>query len=146
MLIETLLASAHLWAMLGMVVFSTTQAVICRPESMNAALVQRLLRLDRIYLASVALLLGSGAARLVWGIKGWQWYVGQPLFHIKMTLVALTLVLVVLCSLTIRRWVRQAPDKLPSEKATLELRRRIMWHTHVMPLIVLAAAFWARGW
>lgn len=148
MLIETLLASLHLFAVLGMVVFSTSQAVMCRPEWVNAAIVARLLRMDRIYLISVALLLLSGLARLVWGMKGWQWYISQPLFHLKMLLLAITLVWVARCSLTLRRWNRtlQTNARLPDAAAIAALRRAIMFHTHLMPLIAVAAVFWARGW
>lgn len=131
-----------------MVVFSSSQAALCRQEWFNAAVVRRLLRLDWIFLTTVALLLLSGIARLVWGIKGWQWYVGQPLFHIKMTLVVLTLAIIARPSLGIRRWVRtlDAQGTLPSVQEIDRVRRAIMLHTHIMPFIAVAAVFWARGW
>lgn len=148
MLIETLLASLHVLAVLGMVVFSTSQAVMCRPEWVDAAIVQRLQRMDRVYLMSVALLLLSGGARIIWGIKGWQWYVSQPLFHLKMLLVVLTLVWIGRCSLTLHRWGRdlQTAGSLPDAAAIARLRRAIMLHTHWMPFIAVIAVFWARGW
>lgn len=148
MILEPLLASLHIVAILGMVVFSSSQAALCREEWLNAAVVRRLLRLDWIFLAAVALLLLSGVARVVWGIKGWQWYVGQPLFHVKMTLVVLTLLIVTRPSLAIRRWVRtlDAQGTLPDVQEINRVRRAIMLHTHVMPFIAVVAVFWARGW
>ena len=97
---------------------------------------------------SVTVLLLSGVARVVWGIKGWPWYVGQPLFHIKMTLVLITLVIVARPSFTIRRWVRtlDANGTLPSSHEINRLRSAIMLHTHIMPFIAVLAVFWARGW
>jgi len=72
MMLESVLASLHLVAILAMVVFSSSQAALCRQEWLNAAVVRRLLRLDWIFLASVTVLLLSGVARVVWGIKGWR--------------------------------------------------------------------------
>ena len=148
MILEPFLASLHIVAILAMVVFSSSQAALCREEWLNAAVVRRLLRLDWIFLTAVALLLLSGVARVVWGIKGWQWYVGQPLFHVKMTLVLLTLLIVTRPSLTIRRWVRtlDASGALPGAQEINRVRRAIMLHTHVMPVIAVVAVFWARGW
>ena len=148
MILEPFLASLHIVAILAIVVFSSSQAALCRKEWLNAAVVRRLLRLDWIFLTAVALLLLSGVARVVWGIKGWQWYVGQPLFHVKMTLVLLTLLIVTRPSLAIRRWVRtlDASGALPGAQEINRVRRAIMLHTHVMPFIAVVAVFWARGW
>lgn len=148
MILEPFLASLHIVAILAMVVFSSSQAALCREEWLNAAVVRRLLRLDWIFLTAVALLLLSGVARVVWGIKGWQWYVGQPLFHVKMTLVLLTLLIVTRPSLAIRRWVRtlDVSGALPGAQEINRVRRAIMLHTHVMPVIAVVAVFWARGW
>lgn len=148
MILEPFLASLHIVAILAMVVFSSSQAALCREEWLNAAVVRRLLRLDWIFLTAVALLLLSGVARVVWGIKGWQWYVGQPLFHVKMTLVLLTLLIVTRPSLAIHRWVRtlEASGALPGAQEINRVRRAIMLHTHVMPVIAVVAVFWVRGW
>ena len=148
MILEPFLASLHIVAILAIVVFSSSQAALCRKEWLNAAVVRRLLRLDWIFLTAVALLLLSGVARVVWGIKGWQWYVGQPLFHVKMTLVLLTLLIVTRPSLAIRRWVRtlDASGALPGAQEINRVRRAIMLHTHIMPFIAVVAVFWARGW
>ena len=62
MTLESVLASLHLVAILAMVVFSSSQAALCRQEWLNAAVVRRLLRLDWIFLASVTVLLLSGVA------------------------------------------------------------------------------------
>lgn len=148
MILEPFLASLHIVAILAIVVFSSSQAALCRKEWLNAAVVRRLLRLDWIYLTALAVLILSGVARVVWGIKGWQWYVGQPLFHVKMTLVLLTLLIVTRPSLAIRRWVRtlDASGALPGAQEINRVRRAIMLHTHVMPFIAVVAVFWARGW
>ena len=45
---EALLAYAHFVAILMLVVFVTSEAALCRPEWMNAAVVRRLARVDLI--------------------------------------------------------------------------------------------------
>src|SRR5256885_2531371 len=67
MTIEAILASLHLLAILTFVVFLSSQAALCRSEWMNAAVVQRLARLDMIYGLAVVFLVLTGIARLVWG-------------------------------------------------------------------------------
>ena len=145
---ESVLASLHIVAILGLVVFASSQAALCRVEWMNAAVVRRLRRLDGIFWGAWLLLLLTGAARVLWGIKGWQWYVGQPLFHVRMTLIVLAMALALRPSVTMRRWARalDANGQLPTAQAIHSVRRAIMLHTHVMPLAAVVAVFWARGW
>ena len=45
---EAVLASLHLLAILTLVVFLSSEAALCRVEWMNAAVVQRLAKLDLI--------------------------------------------------------------------------------------------------
>ena len=75
MTLEAILAALHLVAILTFVVFLSSQAALCRMEWMNAAVVERLVRLDVIYGAAALVMIGSGLARLFWGIKGVSWYV-----------------------------------------------------------------------
>ena len=49
MTLEAVLASLHLVAILTLVVFMSSQAALCRIEWLNAAVVERLVRLDVIY-------------------------------------------------------------------------------------------------
>ena len=73
MTLEAVLASLHLVAILTLVVFLSSQAALCRTEWLNAALVERLVRLDVIYGVTALVLLLTGLARVVWGIKGMSW-------------------------------------------------------------------------
>ena len=45
---EAWLAFFHISAVLGWIVFASSEAALCRREWLNAAVVQRLVRLDRI--------------------------------------------------------------------------------------------------
>ena len=148
MTLEAILAALHLVAILTFVVFLSSQAALCRMEWMNAAVVERLVRLDVIYGAAALVMIGSGLARLFWGIKGVSWYVSQPLFHIKITIVVVMAILSIWPSIMFRRWRRnlQASGALPDELEVKKVRRLVMIQSHVLPVVAVIAVFWARGW
>jgi putative membrane protein len=147
MLVESLLAYAHFVAILSLVVFITSEAALCRPEWMNAAVVQRLARVDMIYAASAVLVLLTGVARTVWGLKGAGWYWSQPLLHIKFTLFVVIGLLSIKPTLTFIRWKKAlaANGTLPAEAEVRSTRRLVMVQAHLMLLIPLAAVMLARG-
>lgn len=145
--LEALLAYLHIAAILSLVVFISSQAALCRVEWLNAAVVRRLLVLDKIYLSAAALILASGLARTFWGIKGWAWYVGQPLWWAKLGLMLLLLLLSIKPSLAFRRWLVQleAQGSLPAEQDIKAVRAHIMRTAHLLLLIPVAGVMLARG-
>lgn len=147
MTIEAVLASVHLLAILTLVVFLSSQAALCRMEWMNAAVVQRLARLDMIYGIAAVILLLTGIARLVWGVKGIGGYIGSPLFHLKMTLFVVVVLLSIKPTLTFRRWKKtlDATGQLPAAEEVAKTRQWIMRQAHLVPIIAVVAVFWARG-
>ena len=148
MTLEAILASAQLVAILALVTFMSSQAALCRIEWMNAAVVERLVRLDVIYQITVVTLLASGLARIFWGIKGSAWYWSQPLLHAKLTLVLVMLLLSIAPTLAFRRWRRalRANGRLPGAVEVRKARRLIMVQSHILPVVAVLAVFWARGW
>ncbi|MEG0920708.1 MAG: DUF2214 family protein [Comamonas sp.] len=148
MTMEAFLACIHLLALLTMVVFLSSEASLCRNEWMNAAVVQRLARLDRIYGIAALAVLATGLARLFLGAKGVTWYVGQPLFHLKMTLFVIGMLLSFKPTAVFRRWLRQLRDNgaLPAAAEVQSTRKWIMWQAHLIPVIAAVAVFYARGW
>ena len=148
MTLEACLAAFHLLAILTLVVFLSSEAALCRAEWMNAAVVQRLARLDVVYGFAATALVLSGVLRLAWGVKGMAWYVGQPMFHLKMGLLVVTALLSLKPSLQFRRWRKawRATGQLPAEAEIRATRRWVMWQAHLIPVIAVVAVFWARGW
>ena len=148
MTLEAALAALHLVAILTLVVFLSSQAALCRMEWLNAAVVERLVRLDIIYQTTAAVLLASGLARIFWGIKGASWYATQPMLHIKVTLFVVMLLLSISPSLAFRRWRRnlRANGALPGADEVNKARRLVMVQSHVLPVVAVIAVFWARGW
>ena len=147
MTLEAFLASLHLVAILTLVVFLSSEAALCRSEWMNAEVVRRLARLDLIYgIVAVALLL-TGIARIVWGAKGLDWYVSQPLFHLKMLLFIVVALLSLRPTFTIRRWLKtlNVAGTLPSPESVRWVRKWIMVQAHLIPVIAVIGVYWARG-
>ena len=147
MTLEALLAYAHFVAILTLVVFISSEAALCRPEWMNAAVVRRLARVDIIYVVAAIAVLATGFARTYWGVKGFGWYWHQPLLHLKLTLFVVVGLMSIGPTRAFIRWRRalDANGALPAEAEVRKVRRWIMIQAHVVMLIPLAATLLARG-
>ncbi|CAH0356218.1 DUF2214 family protein [Aquabacterium sp. CECT 9606] len=147
MLTESLLAYAHFVAILTLVVFITSEAALCRPEWMNAAVVRRLARVDVIYMVAAIAVLATGFARTYWGVKGFGWYWHQPLLHLKLTLFVVVGLMSIGPTRAFIRWRKalDATGALPAEAEVRQVRRWIMVQAHIVVLIPLAATLLARG-
>ena len=144
---EALLSYAHILAILTMTVFLASEAALCRAEWLNAAVVERLVRLDIIYGVSALAVLLTGVARIVWGAKGMGWYLTNPLMHVKFTLFIVMALLSIKPTLAFRRWRQalRASGALPDAQQLTRTRRLVMLQAHILPLLPLAAVFMARG-
>ncbi len=147
MILESALAYFHLVAIFTMIVFMASEAALCRVEWMNAAVVHRLVRLDLIYGIAALCVLAAGLARTFWGIKGFGWYWGQPLLHLKVTLFVLIALMSLKPTFAFQRWRRtlMATGELPDAQEIRATRRWIMASTHFIGLILLAAVLLSRG-
>ena len=147
MLLEALLAYFHISAILAVVVFLTSEAALCRPEWMNAAVVRRLGRVDFLYMVAAIALLATGIARTWWGVKGTAWYWHQPLLHLKLTLFIVIGLMSIKPTILFTRWRKQldATGALPAEAEIRQARRWVMIEAHLLVLVPLAATLLARG-
>ena len=147
MTLEAILAYLHILAILSMVVFSSSEAAICRTEWMNARVVERLVRVDLIYGIAAILVLLSGLARTYWGIKGGGWYWTNWLLHLKLGMFVGVALMSIKPTLMFRRWHRElkATGALPGEAQVREARKWVMVQAHVIAIIPIAAVFLARG-
>jgi len=144
---EALLAYAHFLAILTMAVFLASEAALCRKEWLNAAVVERLARVDLIYGLSALAVLATGLARVTWGMKGSAWYWAQPLLHAKITLFVVIGLMSIAPTVRFLRWRKtlRATGALPDEAAIRSTRRLVMIEAHLLALIPLLAVFLARG-
>lgn len=147
MILEALLAYAHILLILSLVVFSTSEAALCRVDWMNAKIVERLVTVDRIYGATAVGVLLTGIARTWWGVKGAGWYWANALLHLKVGLFIAVALMSIKPTLMFIRWRRQlrADGRLPGEAEIRQARRWVMVQAHIIALIPLAAVFLARG-
>ena len=147
MTLEAILAYLHILAILTMVVFVSSEAALCRGEGMNAAVVERLGRVDRIYGIAAIAVLATGVARTWWGMKGTAWYWTNPLLHTKLTLFIIVGLLSIRPTLTYSRWRKalRSSGALPAEAEVRKTRKQVMVQAHIIALIPLAAVFLARG-
>ncbi len=147
MTLEALLAYAHILAILTMVVFLASEAALCRVQWLNAAVVERLAKIDAVYGIAAMTVLATGVARTWWGVKGTGWYWTNPLLHVKVTLFVVMALLSIKPTITFIRWRRElrASGQLPDEVQIKATRKLVMVQAHILPLIPLAAVFLARG-
>lgn len=144
---EALLAYLHFAAILTLVVFMTSRAALCRTEWLNAAVVLRLRRVDRIFQGAMVFVLATGLARMAWGVKGLAWYASQPLLVAKIALFAVIWVISAKATRAFGGWARDlaAHGGLPAAAAVDSARRWVMVEAHLLLLLPLAAVFVARG-
>ncbi|MDM0065843.1 DUF2214 family protein [Variovorax sp. J31P207] len=147
MTLEAILAYLHLLAILTMVVFVASEAALCRVEWLNAAVVERLAKVDRVYGIAAVAVIATGVARTWWGVKGTAWYWTNPLLHLKLTLFVIVGVISIFPTMRYLRW-RQAlrtTGALPAEAEVRKTRKLVMIQAHLIAVIPLAAVFLARG-
>jgi putative membrane protein len=147
MILESLLQYGHILAILTLVVFLTSEAALCRAEWMNANIVERLAKVDRIYGIAALAVLATGAVRIYLGAKGQAWYWGNWLLHVKIGLFVLVALLSIPPSIRFARWRKalRASGALPAAEEVTKMRKLVMVQAHIIAVIPLAAAFLARG-
>jgi len=147
MTLEALLAYAHLLAILTMVVFLASEAALCRVEWLNAAVVERLGKIDMVYGISAGLVLLTGLARVFLGSKGAAWYAHNPLLYLKLAMFLVIGLISIKPTLMFVRWRRalRTNGALPDAVEVRKARRLVMVQAHILPFIPLVAVFLARG-
>jgi len=147
MTLEALLAYAHLLAILTMVVFISSEAALCRPEWLNASVVERLGKVDMVYGISAGVVLLTGVARTWWGVKGTSWYWTNGLLHLKLAMFVAIGLLSIKPTMMFLRWRKElrATGALPDAAQVRTARKWVMVQAHILAVIPLVAVFFARG-
>jgi putative membrane protein len=147
MVLESILAYLHISAILALVVFISSEAALCRPEWMNATVVERLVTVDRIYGISAAAVLVTGLLRIFLGVKGSGYYLGNWLLYSKIAAFIVVGLISIAPTLRFARWRKalRADGSLPPADEVRRARKLVMLQAHIIPFIPLAAVFLARG-
>ena len=148
MLTDFLLASLHHLLVFALVAMLVAEAVLLRGP-LDGAGVRRIARLDGGYGLAAVLLLAAGGLRIVWGIKGWDFYLHNPWFHAKLGLFLVVGLLSIHPTLRLLRWRKALKaDMAFIPPAVEQARARIIVRIElvlVAAIFVLAAAMARHG-
>jgi putative membrane protein len=147
-LLDLLLAMAHhLLAFSLAAVIAVEAVLVWRPPSRDA--LKLLADIDRLFGILAALIVVIGIGRVVFGLKGWQFYIYNPVFWAKMAAFLIVGLLSIQPTLRFIKWSRAAARDSAYIVPATELesvRRFIRWEIVFFALIPLFAAAMARGY
>lgn len=146
MLKDFLLASVHHLLAFGLVAMLVTQSVLLSRE-VDAAGVRRLAGVDRGYGIVATLLLVVGLLRVYQGVKGSDFYLHNPWFHLKFGAFVLAALISILPTLRFLRWrkaLKADPGYVPATTEVGAMRRLVRLELVLIALILVAAAGMAR--
>ncbi len=147
MTVDLLLAIAH-----HLIVFSLTgllfaQLVLVRP-GLGAATLKRLAGLDRAYGSLALAIVLVGVGRIFFGLKGWEYYVGNHAFWGKMAAFVIVGLLSVPPTMRIIRWNKEAAAAetyIVPDAEVAAARRYIHFELLFLFILLVFAAMMARG-
>jgi putative membrane protein len=102
-------------------------------------------RVDTVYGTCAGLLVAVGVGRLLLGLKGWEFYVYNPTFWLKMTCFIAVGVLSSVPTVRILRWRRAGLALVPDSEIE-SVRSWLRAQAMVFALILVFAAAMARGY
>ncbi|WP_152046957.1 DUF2214 family protein [Aureimonas psammosilenae] len=147
MALDFALAAIHhllVFALFGVFLVEMTAV---RP-GMDAKALVRVARIDAVYGALSLGVIVAGILRLIYGLKGWDYYTGNHAFWGKMTAFALVGILSIAPSIRFARWRKafQADPGFTPPDAEIRVARRFL-HAEAafFVLIPIFAAAMARG-
>jgi len=141
------LAAIHHLLVFGLFAILAVEIVYARP-GLDGATVRRLGRVDALYGAFATLVIVVGFARAIWGLKGWDYYVVNPLFWIKVGLFLAVGALSAVPTINFLRWngrLKAEPGYRPPDGEVLANRKWLHLEAALLVLIPVVAAALARG-
>lgn len=140
------LAILHHIMVFGLVTLVVSEGVLLRCE-MSASIVTRLARLDRSYGATALIIIVVGISRVIFGAKGYEYYIGNPWFWAKMASFAAAGLLSIAPTIRFLAWRRalaRDPSYLPPAGEVAAALRFIRIESVFIILILAFAATMAR--
>jgi len=145
--IDLALAIAHHLAIFALAATLAAELVLMRPGIAGDAL-RRLANVDRAYGTLAGLVILVGIARVVFGIKGWEFYVYNWVFWAKMAAFGVVGLLSAAPTLRIFRWnaaLKSDPSYVVPTTEVGAMRGYLFAEMIVFALIPVFAAAMARG-
>ena len=146
MLLSTLLASLHHIAAFTMVACLVFELLTFR-QTLSAHEARGIQRIDLWYGVSAVVLLIAGILRVIYGGKGYAFYVGNTLFWVKMTLVVGISIVSIYPTIRYIRWGGMDDDGILALPDTefQQIRRLLRIQAIGVLLVLLVAPAMARG-
>lgn len=104
--LDAILAYLHFVSIIAVVSTVVTEAFLCRP-GLTLPWVQRLGRVDLLYLVTAVLALSSGLLRLFFGAKGAAFYYNNPVFWGKIGLFIIVGLISIIPTIRFIRWAKR---------------------------------------
>ncbi len=145
---ELVLAILHHLLVFSLAGIIAAEFVLIRNE-MTASTIRRLARIDRHYGMIAGLVIVVGIGRVVWGLKGWEFYVYNWVFWAKMAAFAIVGLLSIVPTMRFIAWNSQAVKDTAFAVPAAELataKSYIRAQAAIFLLIPVFAAAMARGY
>ena len=143
MLTDLILAILHHLAIVSLIVLLAFEFALLKP-GISALNLRRVIRVDAAYGAVAGLVIVFGVCRVIWGIKGAEFYLSNPWFWAKMASFAGIGLLSIPPTLALLKWRKQAAEFLPADGEIARLRRFLHAEVALLALVVTFAAMMAR--
>jgi len=144
---DAILAYLHFLSIFALLWFLAREWTLLNVGAAALDLV-RLARADAGFGIAAGAVLASGAARAVFGIKGWTFYAHNPVFHVKIGLFVLIGLLSIAPTRAFLAWRKAARADAGyrvSDGDWSRARRWVLIEMHLLALVPLAAVIMARG-
>lgn len=122
MTVDATLAYIHFVAVFGTAALVLAEHVLCRP-GIGAREALRLRNLDAVYFGFAIGALLSGGARVLWGAKGADDYVGNPVFFAKLGVFLVVGLLSLVPTFRFFAWVRASKVDVGFQPPAQEIKR-----------------------
>jgi putative membrane protein len=143
---DLLLAIAHHFLIFSLVGILAAELSLCRPGVSGGALT-RLAKVDGSYGIVASLIIVVGICRVIYGVKGAQYYLHNPWFWGKMGAIVIVALLSIFPTIAILRWRKAAgvePGFIPPERAIARVRSYLMGELGFLAIVIICAATMAR--
>lgn len=146
--LDTILAYLHFLSIIALVATVVAEAFLCRP-GLTLPWVQRLGRVDLLYLVTAVLALSSGLLRMFFGAKGAAFYYNNPVFWVKISLFVIVGLISIIPTIRFLRWakrlqVAESNSKIADQEVTATATI-IYLELALLALIPLMGSLMARG-
>ena len=143
---DLLLAIAHHFLVFTLVGILAAELSLCRPGVGGGSLT-RLAKVDGSYGIVASLIIVVGICRVIYGIKGAQYYLHNPWFWGKMAAIVIVALLSIFPTIAILRWRKSAgnePGFFPPERSIANVRRYLVAELGFLAVVIVFAATMAR--